>query len=58
MARGLKPQTITSDSVTGSAEIERSLKFNGGDGAYLVERLVVLVIERNGLLVLGLKDQN
>ena len=35
MARGLKPQTITSDSVTGSAEIERSLKFNGGDGAYL-----------------------
>ena len=35
MARGLKPQTITSDSVTGSAEIERSLKFNDGDSAYL-----------------------
>ena len=27
--------TITSDSVTGSAEIERSLKFHDGDSAYL-----------------------
>ena len=35
MARGLKPQTISSDSASGSAEIERSLKFNDGDSAYL-----------------------
>ena len=35
MARGFKPQTISSDSALGSAVIQRSLRFNDGDSAHL-----------------------
>ena len=31
MARGLKPQTISSDSALGSAVIERSLRFDANN---------------------------
>ena len=35
MTRKIPAHVITNDSVTGSAEIERSLKFHDGDSAYL-----------------------
>ena len=35
MARGLKPQTISSDSALGDAKIQRSLRFNKSDSTYL-----------------------
>ena len=35
MAKGLKPQTISSDSSLGSSVIERSLRFNSGDSTSL-----------------------
>ena len=35
MTRKHPAHVITNDSVTGSAEIERSLKFHDGDSAYL-----------------------
>ena len=56
MTRKHPAHVITNDSVTGSAEIERSLKFHDGDSVYLSRTLVVQAIEKHSLFLVGLKE--